>query len=80
MTIINYTSSGVNKLKASLNDDARVVIYDRHMFIVLATGLQFKSKLLALLWNIRQGGGEVIDIDKRPTLLPYLIIYNCKPF
>ncbi len=32
MTIINYTSSIVNKLKASLNDDARVVIYDLHMF------------------------------------------------
>jgi hypothetical protein len=26
--IVNYTSSGVNKLKASLNDNARVVIYD----------------------------------------------------
>ncbi len=38
-TIVNYTSSGVNNLKASLNDDTRVVIYDRHMFIVQATGL-----------------------------------------
>jgi hypothetical protein len=38
VTIINYASSGINKLKASLNDDARVVIYDRHMFIVQATG------------------------------------------
>jgi hypothetical protein len=38
VTIINYASSGVNKLKASLNDDARVVIYDRHMFIVQAIG------------------------------------------
>jgi hypothetical protein len=36
--IINYASSGVNKLKAALNDDARVVIYDHHMFIVQATG------------------------------------------
>ncbi len=35
--IVNYASSSVNKLKASLNDDARVVIYDRHMFIVQAT-------------------------------------------
>ncbi len=31
VTIVNYTSSIINKLKASLNDDARVVIYDRHM-------------------------------------------------
>jgi len=37
VTIVNYTSSGVNKLKALLNDDARVVIYDNHMFIVQAT-------------------------------------------
>jgi hypothetical protein len=37
VTIVNYTSSGVNELKASLNDDARVVIYDRPMFIVQAT-------------------------------------------
>ncbi len=37
--IVNYTSSGVNKLKASINDDARVIIFDRHMFIVQATGL-----------------------------------------
>jgi hypothetical protein len=37
VTIITYASSGVNKLKASLNDDARVIIYDRHMFIVQAT-------------------------------------------
>ncbi len=37
--IVNYASSGVNKLRASLNDDARVVIYDRHMFIVKAAGV-----------------------------------------
>ena len=37
VTIVNYTSSGVNKLKASLNDDTRVIIYDHHMFIVQAT-------------------------------------------
>ncbi len=38
VTMVNYASSGVNKLKASLNDDARVVIYDHHVFIVQATG------------------------------------------
>ncbi len=36
VTIVNYASSGVYKLTASINDDARVVIYDRHMFIVQA--------------------------------------------
>ncbi len=37
VTIINYASSGVNKLRASLNDDARVVIYDCQMLIVQTT-------------------------------------------
>ena len=36
-TIVNYASSVVNKLEALLTDDARVVIYDRHVFIVQAT-------------------------------------------
>jgi hypothetical protein len=38
MTIVNENFRVVNKLEASLTDDARVVIYDCHMFIVLATG------------------------------------------
>ncbi len=37
MTIVNDDSRVINKLEASLTDDARVVIYDRHMFIVQAT-------------------------------------------
>jgi len=40
MMIVNYASSVVNKLKALLTDDARVIIYDRHVFIVQATGGQ----------------------------------------
>jgi hypothetical protein len=44
--IVNYASSSVNKLEASLNDDARVVIYDRHMFIVQATGVQSSNLYL----------------------------------
>ncbi len=38
MTIVNYTSNVINKLEALLTDDTRVVIYDRHVFIVQATG------------------------------------------
>ncbi len=34
--IVSYASSIVNKLEALLTDDARVVIYDRHVFIVQA--------------------------------------------
>jgi hypothetical protein len=37
--IVNYTSSIINKLEASLADDARAIIYDRHVFIVQATDL-----------------------------------------
>jgi hypothetical protein len=37
ITIVNNDSSIVNKLEASLTDDAGVVIYDCHMFIVQAT-------------------------------------------
>ncbi len=36
--ILNYASSVVIKLKALLTEYARVVIYDRHVFIVQATG------------------------------------------
>ena len=38
MTIANYEFRVVNKLEASLTDDTRVVIYNRQMFIVQATG------------------------------------------
>ncbi len=36
--IVNYASSIINKLEALLTDDARVIIYDHHVFIVQATG------------------------------------------
>ncbi len=37
MMIVNGDSRVINKLEASLTDDARVVIYYCHMFIVEAT-------------------------------------------
>ncbi len=37
MTILNEDSRVVTKLEASLTDNARVVIYNHHMFIVQAT-------------------------------------------
>jgi hypothetical protein len=37
MMIVNDDSRVINKLETSLTDDTRVVIYDRHMFIVQAT-------------------------------------------
>jgi hypothetical protein len=38
--IVNDDARIINKLDASLTDDARVVIYDRPMFIVQATDRQ----------------------------------------
>jgi hypothetical protein len=38
MMIVNDDSRVINKLEASLTDDARVIIYDRHMLIVQDTG------------------------------------------
>ncbi len=55
MIIVNYASSDVNKLKASLNDDARVVIYDHHMFIVQATGNTKGGSMTVLLTSCLTG-------------------------
>ena len=45
MMIVNDVSRVVNKIESSLTDDARVVIYDCHMFIVVATDLRKYSKM-----------------------------------
>jgi hypothetical protein len=42
MTIVNDNSRVVTKLETLLTGDARVIIYDRHMFIVQATGLTIR--------------------------------------
>jgi hypothetical protein len=44
MIIINDNSRVINKLEASLTDNARVIIYDRHMFIVQATDVLIGQK------------------------------------
>ncbi len=41
MTIVNDDSRVVNKLETSVTHDDRVVIYDRHVFIVQATEVSF---------------------------------------
>ncbi len=38
ITILNDDSRVFNKLETSLTDNAKVIIYDCHMFIVQATG------------------------------------------
>jgi hypothetical protein len=44
MMIVNDNSSVINKLEASLTDDARVVIFNCHMFIVQVTGFVLLAK------------------------------------
>ncbi len=48
MTIVYDNSRVVNKLEASLTDNARVVIYDRNMFTVKQLNLPEWSTLQAL--------------------------------
>jgi len=43
ITIVNDDFSVVNKLETSPIDNARVVIYDRHMFIARATGVYLEN-------------------------------------
>ncbi len=44
MMIVNDDSRVANKLEASLTDDDRVIIHDRHMFIVQATEVFVSDK------------------------------------
>ncbi len=53
MTIINGDSRVITKLESSLTDDARVIIYNCHMFIVQATDLIFSGKATLLTpWRV----------------------------
>ncbi len=51
MTIVNDDFRVINKLETSLTDDSRVVIYDRHVFIVQATEYSLK-KVLKIMFPI----------------------------
>ncbi len=51
MTIVNDDSRVINKLEVSLTDDARVVIYNHHMFIIQATDLKIKGLIPATARN-----------------------------
>ncbi len=46
MTIVKDNSRVINKLEASLTDDARVVIYNHHMSIVQAKGVYHRVEYL----------------------------------
>ncbi len=73
MTLVNDDSRVVNKLETSLTDDARVVIYDHHMFIVQATsekpchGLTPKCRLIVSPGDVRLDR-ESLANDERSSL------------
>ncbi len=46
ITIVNDDARIIKKLDASLTDNARVVIYNRHMFILQATKLMSMNGVL----------------------------------
>ncbi len=77
MTIVNYASSIVNKLEAFLTDDARVIIYDRHVFIVQATAISNKKlvlcfkvkKMFFCLWLIAEAGVFLLANFQRASLI-----------
>ncbi len=60
ITIINDDSSIVNKFEASLTGDARVIIYDRHMFIVQATGHTGHRQAFTALPKVWKQGGRCV--------------------
>jgi hypothetical protein len=70
--IINYASSGVNKFRASLNGDARVIIYDSHMFIVQAPGVNV-MKLLFHVFVAWQNKLECLPWQTLLNIIPSLI-------
>jgi hypothetical protein len=51
MMIVNYASSVINEQSFQLIDDARVIIYDRHVFIVQATEVDLIKLLLTHFCN-----------------------------
>ncbi len=55
MMNVNDDSRVVNKLETSLTDNARVIIYDHHMFIVQATGW--------LLWQLDFLVNDFLQVD-----------------
>ncbi len=74
VTIVNYASGDVNKHRASLNGDARVVIYHCHMFIVQATGRSHKTfwrkftYSFLLAWSFHQNATDFAYFNKTRVL------------
>ncbi len=61
----------VNKLETSFTDDARVIIYDRHLFIVQATHLSsflprlessYANNLINTVCGATKGWNQTVDL------------------
>jgi hypothetical protein len=52
MMIVNDDSRVINKLETSHTDDARVIIYDHHMFTVQGTDTQRNT---SYSWEFKMG-------------------------
>jgi hypothetical protein len=74
--IVNDDARVVNKVEASHTDDARVVIYEHHMFKVQATGYVFTT--LHLIRNLRIGpiSWGVRLLGKHSSLLDSFLSYK----
>jgi len=59
ITIVNYDSSVINKFEASHIGDARVIIYDHHMFKPRATG---NNQLGAISQGILTERGVLVQL------------------
>jgi hypothetical protein len=65
MTIVNEDSRVINKLETPLTDDARVIIYDHHMFVVPANAAFITKKIFSLIT-------EQAILIRRSTVLSFL--------
>ncbi len=62
--IVNDDSTAINKLEVSLTDDARVAIYNCHMFIVQASdGNDKKMNVKIIMWKYLNLLKPVIKLD-----------------
>ncbi len=78
MTIVNDDSRVINKLEASLTDNARVIIYDCHMFNVQTLGGTYlhNNIIFIVIQNSVMLIGTLMGIVLCGIMLSAIIIFN----